>query len=182
MDFSENEFKFFIDLFAKANAEFDGDKQFFYNYVLFNHLYNFYDDETNPRESDKKRRKTGEKKRIEFFIEHVLNQNSACFSNYNPFAELNVCHQNAKHITKSGEIELIRRVREKQIDFDFDYSKKSSAEAVKALFLEIYEVRCDIFHGSADISDYETRELLEESNTVLKRFLDLYLQAFGMQR
>lgn len=73
MAFSENEFKFFIDLYARGNNEFDHEKQFFYYYVLFNFLYNFYDDETNPRSSETERRNKNEERRIKAFV-------GACYS------------------------------------------------------------------------------------------------------
>lgn len=167
MAFSENEFKFFIDLYVRGNNEFDYEKQFFYYYVLFNFLYNFYDDETNSRSSENERRKKSEEDRIKTFVWYVVQNDAACFSNYNPFAQLHTCKY----------YELITKVEEKIGKVNLDYSKKSNEKEIKALFIEIYKVRCDIFHGSVDFTNDEQRRLIFACNEVFKRFFDFYFQA-----
>lgn len=170
MAFSENEFKFFIDLYARGRNEFDHEKQFFYYYVLFNFLYNFYDDETNPRSSENERRKKSEEERIKTFVWYVVQREAVCFSNYNPFAQLNMCKYS----------ELITKVEEKIGKVNLDYSKKSDEREIKALFVEIYKVRCDIFHGSMNFTNDESRRLIFACNEVLQRFLDFFFQAFAI--
>lgn len=170
MAFSENEFKFFIDLYVRGNNEFDYEKQFFYYYVLFNFLYNFYDDETNPRSSENERRRKTEEERIKAFVLYVVQSDASCFSNYNPFAQLNICKYS----------ELITKVEEKIGKVNMDYSRKSNEKEIKALFIEIYKVRCDIFHGSISFTNDELRRLLFACNEVFKRFFDLYFQAFAI--
>jgi hypothetical protein len=170
MAFSENEFKFFIDLYARGNNEFDHEKQFFYYYVLFNFLYNFYDDETNPRSSETERRNKNEERRIKAFVGHVIQSYAACFSNYNPFAQLNTCKYT----------ELITKVEEKIGKVNLEYSYKSNEKEIKALFIEIYNVRCDIFHGSKNFTHDEPRRLIFACNEVFKRFFDFYFQAFAI--
>lgn len=170
MAFSENEFKFFIDLYARGNNEFDHEKKFFYYYVLFNFLYNFYDDESNPRSSENERRNKSEKERIKDFVCHVVQSDAVCFSNYNPFAQLTECKY----------AELITKVEEKIGKVNTDYSKKSNENEIKSLFIEIYNVRCNIFHGSMNFSTNESRRLIFACNEVFQRFFDFYFQAFAI--
>ena len=168
MTFSENEKKFFIDMYSHGNNGFDYDIQFFYYYVLFNFLYNLYDDKINPRTSKTERRRKNEEQKIKAFISHVVQSDAKIFSNYNPFAQLNTYKQT----------ELIKRTKEKVGTVQFNYSEKSSEKSLKALFIEIYKVRCDTFHGSENFTEHEPRKLIEECNEVFSRFFDFYFQSF----
>ncbi|WP_443976431.1 hypothetical protein [Treponema succinifaciens] len=166
MVFSDEKFKFFLQMFAYGKNEFDYDLQFFYYYVLFNFLYNLHDDEVNPRSSENERRKKNEEERIKAFVGYVVQNDSAYFSNYNPFAQLNSCMY----------IELIEKVEVKIGKVNLEYSKKSTEREIKALFLEIYNIRCDIFHGGKNFTDAELRRLIFGCNEVFNQFFDFYFQ------
>ena len=164
----EKKSKFFVDMYFNGKNQFDYDLQFFYYYVLFNFLYNSYDDEVNPRSSEAEHRKKNEEERIKAFVGYVIQSDSVCFSNYNPFAELYTCKQ----------LILIGRVQKKIGTVDTSYSKKSSDREVKVLFSEIYKVRCDIFHGNLNFTEFEQQKVIGECNTVFERFFDFYFQGF----
>lgn len=166
MVFSDEKFKFFVQMFSHGKNEFDYDLQFFYYYVLFNFLYNLYDDEVNPRSSENERRNKNEEERIKAFVGYVVQNDSACFSNYNPFAQLNSCMYT----------ELIEKVEAKIGKVNLEYSEKSTEREIKALFLEIYNIRCDIFHGSKNFTDDDLRRLIFGCNEVFNQFFGFYFQ------
>ena len=172
MEFPKEDLNFFFDLYSRGNNEFDYDVQFFYYFILFNFLYNSDDNKINPRNSENERRKKTEEERIKAFVEYVIKSDAVCFSNYNPFAQLNTCNYT----------ELIDRVKEKIGNVNLDYSEKSTEREIKCLFSEIYKIRCDIFHGSKNFTnDIELRRLIFACNEVFKRFFDFCFQAFALK-
>lgn len=46
------------------------------------------------------------------------------------------------------------------------------------IFIAIYQVRCNLFHGSKEIDVERDKELIKESNKILKEFLEIYLENF----
>lgn len=46
------------------------------------------------------------------------------------------------------------------------------------LFMEIYDIRCKLFHGDADLADCENNKLIDEANVVLEGFFDRLLAKF----
>ena len=46
---------------------------------------------------------------------------------------------------------------------------------INDLFLNIYQVRCNLFHGSKAMESSRDKNLVKESNIVLKHLLDCFL-------
>ncbi len=92
-----------------------------------------------------------------FYIE----KEQANFKTYNPLATL-----------KSGNLtRIITKLGIKPEDKILTEFELSPFDVMVKLFSEIYAIRCDLFHGSADISDFDTNKLIDEANIVLQGFL-----------
>lgn len=145
---SEKEQKFFNDWYFRGHLDenFDPDRQFFYFYALFNHLFTVYSSEHEKViKAQGLKFENGERSRIKYFLYNIFFVESvkSNFETYNPFATL-----------KSGQLTLlIDKVSIESNDEVLTTFKLPSFEILSKLFMVIYEVRCNLFHGSADLSD-----------------------------
>jgi len=148
----------------------DADRQFFYFYALFNHLFSVY---ATEQEKDLKAQglkfEDGERGRIKFFLFNIfyVKPEKSKFETFNPLATL-----------KNGNLmQLINKLKIKSDDDVLKNYKLPSFDIVSKLFMEIYNIRCDLFHGSADLSDFNHNKLIDEANVVLKEFLERLFNA-----
>lgn len=162
---SHKEMDFFCAWYYRAQLDenYDSERQFFYFYALFDHLFKTYALE-HKEELQYRGLKidNGEKNKMKFFIYETLcvdkNQN---FNTFNPLATL-----------KSGNKTKI--IEKLQIKTENDLLQKYELphfQTISLLFDEIYDIRCNLFHGQADLSDRNNNLLIDEANIVLKDFL-----------
>lgn len=164
---SEKERKFFYDWYFRAHLDenFDADRQFFYYYAIFDHLTKSHGQEQKEELTKQGLQITGgERGLVKYFLHSVLYTGSDAdlFKTYNPLATL-----------KSGkQMRLIEKLQTKQLAVPTKIFELPPFEVISALFMEIYDVRCNLFHGEADLSDFENNKLIDEANIVLKGFFD----------
>ena len=163
---SDKERDFFYSWFFRAQLDenFDADKQFFYFYALFDHLFKSYAKENESKlksmglsfKSDEK-----EKNKMRFYLFSLLYLNDEeVFADFNPFVMLRDCK-------KKQLIELLHNLS----DSVFNSHNLPDFGALESLFLEIYKLRCELFHGEINLSNYN-RDLYDEANMVLKDFFE----------
>ena len=167
MFISVKEQKFFCDWYFRAQLDenYDSDRQFFYFYALFNHLFQIYCEEHEKMiKNQGLKLENGERSKIMFFLYNIFFVESikSNFETYNPFATL-----------KSGQLTLlIDKFHIESNDEVLTTFRLPPFEILSKLFMEIYKLRCDLFHGSADLSDCNNYKLIDEANVVLKGFLE----------
>ena len=131
--------------------------KFFCYYIAFNHIYDTVSEHGSERAKIKK----------------VVRNNLKNFRNngidYNPFIDL------------SEESELLTTVRSNKVKENCFTSKniiynKISSSNILNLFSNIYQVRCNLFHGAKDMSTYRDEGLVKDSTKVLQHFLEEYLK------
>lgn len=165
---SKKEQEFFNDWYFRGHLDENGDadRQFFYFYALFNHLFSVY---ATEQEKDLKAQglkfEDGERGRIKFFLFNIfyVKPEKSKFETFNPLATL-----------KSGNLmQLINKLKIQSDDEVLKNNKLLPFDIVSKLFMEVYNIRCDLFHGSADLSDFNHNKLIDEANKVLKSFLEI---------
>ena len=162
----DKEFNFFCDWYFRAQLDenYDADRQFFYFYALFDHLFKSYVlEHKSDLDLQGLQFKATERSKMRYFLYNFLYTGTKhkCFENYNPFATLQTYKQSR----------IIDKLKAKNIKVFTENYNLPAFDSLVALFEEIYDIRCNLFHGSADLSDFENNELLEEANIVLKDFL-----------
>ena len=163
---SDKERDFFYSWFFRAQLDenFDTDRQFFYFYALFDHLFKSYAKENELKiknmglsfKSDEK-----EKNKMRFYLFSILYLNDAkVFADFNPFLMLRNCEKT----------QLIKRLSNLP-DSVFNSHDLPDYAVLERLFMEIYRLRCELFHGEINLSNYN-RDLYYEANMVLKDFFE----------
>lgn len=169
---SEKEQQFFNEWYFRGHLDenYDADRQFFYFYALFDHLFKTY---TSEKEEKLKMQglklDNGERSRIKFFLYNIfyVEPEKSQFETYNPLATLN-----------SGNLtQIISKLKIKSTDKSLTTFALPTFEIMTALFMEVYEIRCNLFHGSSDLSDFSNNKLIDEANIVLKGFLERLFEA-----
>lgn len=127
-------------------------------YIAFNHAF----DEHN------KKHKRYERTKIIILIIDTMK----CFKNmkitFNPFLVL----REDSELFKSVKSELYNYKNNEDNNVVYN---SLSYKNIKKLFNNIYQVRCNLFHGAKDMITYRNEELVEDSVKVLKYFLEAYL-------
>ena len=140
--------------------------QFFYYFVAFNCLYEKVYLENHPFGDDDMK----ERDKIDEFLEDSL-YTSYKKDGFAPCADLSKIPELAKGVAKGP----------KQIERLRGYSKinrdASMKDQEKQLFMNIYQVRCNLFHGQKELmNDYDRNfRLIAESASVLKELLTICL-------
>lgn len=112
----------------------------------------------------------GERGLIKYFLHQIFytEDESSLFTTFNPL----------KTLESGKQFRLIEKLKSEGFDnFTEDFSLPTF-DVMTALFMEIYDIRCKLFHGDADLSDYENNKLIDEANVVLKEFYDRLLEKF----
>ena len=169
---SAKEQEFFLDWYERAKVgNFEAEKQFFYFYALFNHLFTSYASQHEEiLKSQGLKLENNERSKIKYYLSCMLyTEKSSLFYSFNPLSMLVRNHQ-------TRLIESLKTKYKLDIkDEDLTPTKLPSFLIMVALFMEIYDIRCDLFHGSADLSNSDKSELIKEANTVLDDFLSRLL-------
>lgn len=167
---SNKEKQFFNDWYFRAQLDenFDPDRQFFYFYALFDHLFKTY---ANEHEKQIKLQglkfENTERSRLKYFLFNIfyIEPEKKIFETFNPLATL-----------KSGnKTKLIAQLKINENDTILSTFKLPSFEVISDLFMAIYDIRCNLFHGNANLSDFDNNKLIDEANVVLKCFLEKFL-------
>lgn len=170
---SKKERDFFYSWFfnAQSDSNFDPEKQFFYFYALFNHLF-----KSHAKENEDRLKQMGlvignngkEKNEMRFYLFSLfyLDSEKQLFKDFNPFVMLRDC----------GKEKLIGRMKLDSLNTVFATHNLPDYCELENLFLVIYELRCDLFHGDVSLHDYD-RGLYEEANMVLQDFLKRLFEA-----
>ena len=173
MFISEKERKCFSDWYFRANLNenFDADRQFFYFYALFDQLTKSYTREKRKKlEEQGLQLSGGERGRIKYFLHQIfyIDEESSLFKTFNPL----------KTLESGKQFRLIEKLKSEGFDnFTEDFSLPPF-EVMATLFMKIYDIRCKLFHGDADLADCENNKLIDEANVVLKGFFDRLLEKF----
>ncbi len=163
---SQKEQQFFNEWYFRGHLDenYDADRQFFYFYALFDHLFKTY-----TAEKEEKLKLQGlkfdssERSRIKYFLYNIfyIEPEKSQFETYNPLAALN-----------NGNLtQIISKLKIKSSDKTLSTFILPPFEIMTALFMEVYDIRCNLFHGNADLSNFDNNKLIEEANVVLKGFL-----------
>lgn len=175
---SQKEQQFFYDWYFRAQLDenYDADRQFFYFYALFDHLFKTY-----SQEHEKQIKMQGlkfdnnERNKIKYFLYNVfyIEPEKNQFETYNPLATLN-----------SGNFkQIIFKLKIESTDEYLSTFKLPSFDVMAALFMEVYDIRCNLFHGNTDLSNSESNKLIDEANIVLKGFLErLFLAKLSVNK
>lgn len=132
--------------FDKANRETDSVNKFVFLWIAFNWLYS----------QNEYRIDHDEKKSIRNFI----SVNKKYLEKYDAFHtnEIDIFLQDKIH----SELPGYKRT--------YDYNQLRNNE-VNELFLAIYQVRCNLFHGSKSLRNDRDMKLVENSAIILKNYL-----------
>ena len=164
---SEKERSFFCDWYFRANLDenYDADRRFFYFYARFDQMTKSYAQEKRKNLAEQGSQFAGgERRLIKCFLYQLfyIDEESSLFKTFNPLKTL----ENGK------QFRLIEKLKSKGFDnFTEDFSLPTF-DVMTALFMEIYDIRCKLFHGDADLADYENNKLIDEANVVLKGLFD----------
>ena len=169
---SDKERDFFNNWFfhAQQDSNYDPEKQFFYFYALFDHLFKSYTKEKkNVLEKQGLNIKKGEKYKMLFFLYSILfyEEEKEYFEDFNPFATLK----------SKNETYLLKKIKIYESKVFFQNHSLPDFSMIEKLFTEIYKIRCELFHGDTLLTDTNKRMEIEEANIVLKEFLNRLLQA-----
>lgn len=55
-----------------------------------------------------------------------------------------------------------------------------SISNIQKLFLNIYQVRCNLYHGSKEMRHYRDKAIVRESADVLKYFIEYIVKKYDM--
>lgn len=140
--------------------------QFFYYFVAFNCLYENVFSINYPYGNDDKL----DRDKIKDFLEHELYR-SYKRKGFSPCADLNKIPELKQGVARGTSQKVAHREHSK-ID-----EQKSIADQERQLFLNIYQVRCNLFHGQKELrNDYDRNfRLIEESVWVLENLLNICL-------
>lgn len=163
---SDKERDFFYSWYFRAQSDenFDAENQFFHFYALFDHLFKSY-----AKENASKLKKMGlsfrsdgkEINKMRFYLFSTLYlDKETVYEDFNPFVMLKGCNKK----------QLFKRLTNLS-DSVFVSHCLPNYEALESLFLEIYKLRCELFHGDINLSNYN-RDLYDEANMVLKDFFE----------
>lgn len=165
---SQKEQQFFNEWYFRGHLDenYDADRQFFYFYALFDHLFKTY---TAEKEEKLKLQglkfDNGERSRIKYFLYNIfyIEPEKSKFETYNPLATLN-----------SGNLtQIISKLKiESSDNTTLSTFRLPPFNIMSALFMNVYDIRCNLFHGNADLSDFENNKLIDEANIVLNDFLE----------
>lgn len=168
---SDKERDFFYSWYFRAQLDenYDSERQFFYFYALFDHLFKSYAQENMKLlqiQGLSFKKDEPEKNKMRYYLYNLfcLDVERVIFKDFNPFKMLNDCKKN-QLLNQLGDVP--KSVFEKHVLPDYFILEK--------MFLVIYKLRCDLFHGDVNLSDYN-REIYDEANLVLKDFLGRLLE------
>ena len=138
------------------NAD-DSTTRFFLLWIAFNWLYNgedyFYNGEGELIESDRGR------------IRELVGKEHSKLKDFNPFR--------LEEFKILAESPIIDELSDTEQEKDYaDINSKNRIKRIKGLFMTLYQIRCNLFHGSKRL-DVERDEKLIRSAAVI---LDGYLQ------
>ena len=169
---SDKEREYFYNWFfsAQQDSNYDTEKQFFYFYALFDHLFKSYAKENESKlEQQGLGFKNGEKNKMLFFLYSILfyEDEKEYFKDFNPFATLN----------SKNESYLLKKIKINESETFFQNHNLPDFSVIEKLFTEIYKIRCELFHGDTLLTETNKRMEIEEANIVLEEFLYRLLQA-----
>lgn len=170
---SEKERSFFCNWYFRANLDenYDADRRFFYFYALFDQMTKSYAQEKRKNLAEQGLQLAGgERGLIKYFLYQLfyIDEESNLFKTFNPL----------KTLESGKQFRLIEKLKSKDSDnFTEDFSLPPFNVMI-TLFMEIYDIRCKLFHGDADLADCENNKLIDEANVVLEGFFDRLLAKF----
>ena len=164
---SRKELDFFCTWYYRAQLDqnYDPERQFFYLYALLDHLMKTLQQEQQTKLPEKGLQLTGgEKGLLKYFLYHTLYEctEHEYFETYNPF----------KLLKKAKKTQIISKLELEDNSSVFNEDILPPFEKIASLFMVIYKIRCNLFHGEADLQNYNSNFLIEEANIVLKSFMD----------
>lgn len=164
---SKKEFEFFCNWYFRAqqDSNFDAEQQFFYYYALIDHLMKSLQKERQDELLNQGLQfANGERGLLKFLLFQSIfcNSNSNTFETFNPLQELK----------ESKKELLINKIKINKDDPILNQNSLPSFDIISALFLKIYDIRCELFHGETDLQNLNKKQEIEESIIVLKSFLN----------
>ena len=179
----ENGFSKFLYQWMDLGAMVEGDMyKFFCYFTVFNFLYNYYRDDDcdncNLKENQNEQcmalrgintlpqRAIGEQCMIYKTINSVLKDGE-----FNPFGDI---------LTEESEIikKPVRSMMKGKLAKKVDYNDTSVLN-IQKLFLNIYYVRCNLYHGSKAMDCGRDIALVKESAKVLEKFLKYVIEKYS---
>lgn len=118
-------------------------------WIAFNWLYGEESDEVFER-----------RKIVKFYKDHMN-----IFNNYDPFCDPNI------ELFEEGPIYSDNPGRDTTEDFVGIKNKKA-----EHLLLSIYQVRCNLFHGSKQLRVERDQKLVKASANILERYLEYLVE------
>lgn len=131
----------------KADKEEDEYYKFFTYYLALNYLYNHEFEEVSS-----------EKERLVLFISKTV-----CNKEFNDFK---ITIDKKSELIKQ-QIKDMRSNRNSKI-YKLDDVKNGN---IVSIFLMIYQIRCNLFHGEKELHSDRDKNLVKEANVILKQFL-----------
>ena len=167
---SKKERSFFCNWYfrAKLDENYDADRRFFYFYALFDQMTKSYAQEKRKNLAEQGLQFAGGAQGlIKYFLYQLfyIDEESNLFKTFNPL----------KTLESGKQFRLIEKLKSE--DFTEDFSLPPF-NVMTTLFMEIYDIRCKLFHGDADLADCENNKLIDEANVVLEGFFDRLLAKF----
>ena len=168
---------FVQDWLEKGNHEFEAGNNngyiyaFFCYFIAFNWLYSEVEDTIRANHPNKK--KIYEYELIKEYLQGIfLNE---IFKGYDPYALLveDTRREIKSHLVATDDLHHSATVRNIK-----SYIKDETNPKIQ-LFLCIYQIRCNLFHGSKDMRNPHNQELVYAGACVLKDFLKK-LCTFGL--
>ncbi|MBP5575753.1 MAG: hypothetical protein J6X67_03200 [Treponema sp.] len=145
---------------SSSNEEYSQITTFFCYFVAFNYLFNTFSYNVY-RDKD-----CGEKGQIKRFIEFCSGDGKRFITKLEAFNPFPLLSPDAEIFTYVKNMRYCKNSNKQ----DFNPSKN-----VIDLFLNIYQVRCNLFHGSKAMETSRDKNLVKESNIVLKNLLDCFV-------
>ena len=145
---------------SSSNEEYSQVATFFCYFIAFNYLYNTFSynvyRDTKCRESEQ----------IKRFVDFCTGAGKGFITKleaFNPFPLL------------PPDAEIFSQVKNMRYCKNSNKQNFELHKSINDLFLNIYQVRCNLFHGSKAMVSLRDKNLVKESNIVLKHLLDCFL-------
>lgn len=144
--------KFVGDWINKGNNETDEYDKFFAYFVVLNFLYN-HDCEGV----------SSERERLVLFVAKTISDNK--------FENFKITFNNNSELTKQQILDMRTNKNSKLYKLE-DVENGN----IVSIFLMIYQIRCNLFHGGKELYVDRNKKLVKEANEILKQFLEKYME------
>lgn len=147
--------------------------KFFCYYIAFNHIFYTYAFEKGLLKTERGGTRKGERDMIKGLLEDLTGESGhESFKGYDPYSLIK--HSELLKHVESERVKKKKRpnnhTKDKRTKGSI-YQQRLNEKDIPQLFNEIYNIRCNLFHGSKSMKNSRNEGLVKDSNTALRDFL-----------